>query len=99
MVRQLKKNVKIEKMPSVKVRPTLRVELKHRVMNCKLPQNLKEPEKLDMDSLNKKVLNALHSRANVVGATTQSEMLMQTHKEISMSKNLEEIKTSLENSQ
>lgn len=37
MVRQLKKNVNIEKMPSVRVRPTLRVELKHRIMNCKLP--------------------------------------------------------------
>ena len=36
MQRQLRKCVEVQKMPSVRVRPTLRVEMKHRVMNCKL---------------------------------------------------------------
>ena len=36
VLHKLKKSVEIEKMPSVRVRPTLRVELKHRVMNCKM---------------------------------------------------------------
>lgn len=59
MVRQLKKNVNIEKMPSVRVRPTLRVELKHRIMNCKLPSNLRDAETLDINSLNNTVLEAM----------------------------------------
>ena len=36
LMKQLKKSVQVEKMPSVRVRPTLRVELKHRVLNCKM---------------------------------------------------------------
>ena len=36
MLRQLKKSVEIEKMPSVRVRPTLKVEMKQRVLNCKI---------------------------------------------------------------
>jgi len=47
MVRQLQKSVNIEKMPSVRVRPTLRVELKHRIMNCKMPKQLKKQEVLE----------------------------------------------------
>ena len=38
MLKQLKKSIDVEKMPSVRVRPTLRAELKHRVMICKVPQ-------------------------------------------------------------
>lgn len=80
MVRQLKKNVDIAKMPSVRVRPTLRVELKHRIMNCKLPNRLdQEDDMLDMNSLNDKVLQAMQNRSNIGGFATQSELLEQTH--------------------
>jgi hypothetical protein len=40
MITQLQKNVHVEKMPSVRVRPTLRVELKHRVLNQKIPKKM-----------------------------------------------------------
>lgn len=55
MIKQLKKSVDVEKMPSVRVRPTLRVELKHRVLNCKIPDDNKA-EPIDIDNLNEKVL-------------------------------------------
>ena len=42
MMKQLKKSVEVEKMPSVRVRPTLRVELKHRVLKCKIPEDKKD---------------------------------------------------------
>ena len=67
-------------MPSVRVRPTLRVELKHRIMNCKLPHRLdQEDDMLDMNSLNDKVLQAMQNRSNIGGFATQSELLEQTH--------------------
>ena len=55
MIKQLKKSVDVEKMPSVRVRPTLRVELKHRVLNCKMAEN-KKMEPINIDNLNQKVL-------------------------------------------
>ena len=70
MKRQLQKSVGIEKMPSVRVRPTLRVELKHRIMNCKLPKQSKEESKngfANIDSLNEQVLKAMQNRANIGG--------------------------------
>ena len=60
-------------MPSVRVRPTLRVELKHRIMNCKLPSQKKELEEnkvgavANIENLNDKVLKAMQNRANIGG--------------------------------
>ena len=45
MVRQLKKSVEVEKMPSVRVRPTLKVEMKHRVMKVKMPRTVHDMAK------------------------------------------------------
>ena len=55
MVKQLKKSVDVDKMPSVRVRPTLKVEMKHRVMKCKLPNQSKDAA-IDMDDLEGRVL-------------------------------------------
>lgn len=59
-------------MPSVRVRPTLRVELKHRIMNCKLPKQKKDEEETkgfaNIDTLNERVLKAMQNRANIGGA-------------------------------
>ena len=53
MVSQLRKSVQVELMPSVRVRPTLRVELKHRLMNQRLPaQATHEQNVLDLSQLN-----------------------------------------------
>ena len=59
-------------MPSVRVRPTLRVELKHRIMNCKLPKPKKEEEEdpksfANIETLNARVLKAMQNRANIGG--------------------------------
>jgi len=45
-------------MPSVRVRPTLRVELKHRVMNCEIPDSA-PTEPIDIERLNEKVLGVM----------------------------------------
>ena len=76
MMRQLKKSVEIEKMPSVRVRPTLKVELKHRVMNCKVPSQ-PPSEAINMSTLNEKVLEAMKKskRANLGGDNTQMQIL------------------------
>ena len=47
----------MEKMPSVRVRPTLRVELKHRVLKCKIDEEdgsskKKKSEPIDINGLN-----------------------------------------------
>ena len=65
-MKQLKKSVEVEKMPSVRVRPTLRVELKHRVLNCKIPDDEKT-QPIDIENLNEKVLKAMRKskRANM----------------------------------
>ena len=59
-------------MPSVRVRPTLRVELKHRIMNCKIPKQRKDEEETkgfsNIDTLNERVLRAMQNRANIGGA-------------------------------
>ena len=59
-------------MPSVRVRPTLRVELKHRIMNCKIPKQKKDEEETkgfsNIDTLNERVLRAMQNRANIGGA-------------------------------
>ena len=52
MLKQLQKSVEVEKMPSVRVRPTLRVELKHRVLKCKIPDAAKLEDPIDIDNLN-----------------------------------------------
>ena len=53
MMNQLKKSVEVEKMPSVRVRPTLRVELKHRVLKCKIDEDDKKKEEpIDLNGLN-----------------------------------------------
>ena len=59
-------------MPSVRVRPTLRVELKHRIMNCKISKQKKDVEETkgfsNIDTLNERVLKAMQNRANIGGA-------------------------------
>ena len=64
---QLRKSIDVQKMPSVRVRPTLRVEMKHRVMNCKVRD--KSPTKeLNIDQLNESVLKSLRkSRRSKLG--------------------------------
>ena len=52
MMKQLKRSVEVEKMPSVRVRPTLRVELKHRVLKCKMPDEDEKEDPIDINSLN-----------------------------------------------
>ena len=93
MIKQLKKSVDVQKMPSVRVRPTLKVELKHRVMNCKIPtENIKEPIKIDQ--LNESVLTALRKskRAGLGAENTQVKMIETCQNEISKCKNLDEIR-------
>jgi len=72
MLKQLKKSVQIQKMPSVRVRPTLKVEMKHRVLNCKIPATTKSKSKddgVDINALNETVLSAMRNskRANLGG--------------------------------
>lgn len=77
MLQKLKKSVEIEKMPSVRVRPTLRVEMKHRVMNCKLKGQQKKNQPINVDLLNDQVLNAVRKskRANLGGEHEQFHMI------------------------
>ena len=71
MMKQLKKSIDVEKMPSVRVRPTLRAELKHRVMICKVPQSPTEadPESINIETLTETVLDVMKrsKRANMGG--------------------------------
>ena len=104
MLRQLKKSVDIEKMPSVRVRPTLKVELKQRVLNCKIPSTMRvsskkqEEESKIVEQLNETVLNAMRKskRANLGGEKKQQNLLEQCKTEISDCKNLNEIRRSLQ---
>lgn len=64
MHRQVRKSVEVQKMPSVRVRPTLRVEMKHRVMNCKLstagkPASKAKRGEFNLEQLNESVLKSL----------------------------------------
>lgn len=53
-------------MPSVRVRPTLKVELKHRVLKCKIPEESRDSP-INIDNLNETVLEAMRKtkRANM----------------------------------
>ena len=101
-MKQLKKSVEIEKMPSVRVRPTLRVELKHRVLNCKLPSNTNSKhEPININELNEKVLYAMRrsKRANMGSEHSQVNLMKLCEDEISRCKNLDEIRRNLESRQ
>ena len=97
MLKQLKKSIDIEKMPSVRVRPTLRVELKHRVMNCKVPQTTKA-DSINIQTLTETVIDAMkrRKRANMGGESKQASLIKLCQNEISKCKNLEEIRHSLD---
>ena len=104
MMTQLKKSVEVEKMPSVRVRPTLRVELKHRVLKCKIDEEdgssskKKKSEPIDINSLNQQVLQAMRrsKRANMGGENEQVNLIESCQDEISNCRNLDEIRRSLE---
>ena len=87
-------------MPSVRVRPTLRVELKHRVMNCKIPatNNNNTHGSIDIEKLNESVLNDMRkSKRKGLGAeNAQKQMMKVAQSEISKCKNLDEIRMSIE---
>ena len=76
MLKQLKKSIDVEKMPSVRVRPTLRVELKHRVMNCKVPEAA-HTDPINIETLTETVLDVMKrsKRANMGGETKQISMI------------------------
>lgn len=101
-MKQLRKSVEVEKMPSVRVRPTLRVELKNRVLNCKLPldKNSKH-EPININDLNEKVLSAMRrsKRANMGSEHSQVNLMKSCEDEISRCKNLDEIRRNLESRQ
>ena len=84
MLKQLKKSIDIEKMPSVRVRPTIKVELKQRVMNCKVPQTTKN-ETINMQTLTETVLDTMKrsKRANMGGETKQVTLIESCQNEIS----------------
>ena len=71
MMKQLKKSIDVEKMPSVRVRPTLRAELKQRVMICKVPESPTEAdtESINIETLTETVLDVMKrsKRANMGG--------------------------------
>ena len=70
MLNQLKRSIDVEKMPSVRVRPTLRAELKHRVMICKVPESAKtKDESINIETLTETVLDVMKrsKRANMGG--------------------------------
>ena len=71
-------------MPSVRVRPTLRVELKQRVMNCKFPQTTKS-DSINMQELTETVLDTMKrsKRANMGGETKQVGLIESCQNEIS----------------
>ena len=60
----------------MRVRPTLRNELKHRVMICKVPQTAKN-EKLNMKTLNNTVIDAMErSKRTNIGRKDEQESLI-----------------------
>lgn len=81
MQKQIMKSIEVQKMPSVRVRPTLHVEMKHRVMNCKLPNSsaaattTEKPQnnhELNIDQLNEQVLKSLkNSKRSGLGGPNQ----------------------------
>ena len=85
-------------MPNVRVRPTLRVELKHRVMNAKLKDNICRQGNLDLQKLNSVVLESLRrsKRAGLGGENRQIQLIESCHNEISQCKNLSEISKSID---
>ena len=74
----MKRSIDIERMPSVRVRPTLRNELKHRVMICKVPQTqTAKNEKLNMKTLNNTVIDAMErSKRTNIGRKDEQESLI-----------------------
>ena len=71
-------------MPSVRVRPTLRVELKQRVMNCKFPQTTKS-DSINIQKLTETVLDTMKQskRANMGGDAKQVKLIESCQNEIS----------------
>ena len=103
MMTQLQKNIDVEKMPSVRVRPTLRVELKHRVLNQKIPKKKKKVDQaedhiLNFEELNEQVILAMKKskRANIGGESNQLELIERCQTEIAKCKNLDEIRKSID---
>ena len=83
MMRQLKKSVEVEKMPSVRVRPTLKNEVKQRVMKVKMPDEAKD-EMINLEDLEDRVLMSVKKskRANIGGENYQMELIENCRKEI-----------------
>ena len=83
MMRQLKKSVEVEKMPSVRVRPTLKNEVKQRVMKVKMPDDAKD-EMINLEDLEDRVLMSVKKskRANIGGENYQMELIENCRKEI-----------------
>ena len=98
MLTQMRKSVDVEKMPSVRVRPTLRVELKHRVMNCKVREGTNQKGELDLQKLNSIVLETMRKskRAGLGGENRQMHLIESCHRELSQCKNLSEISKSID---
>ena len=84
-------------MPSVRVRPTLKNEVKQRVMKVKMPDDAKD-EMINLEDLEDRVLMSVKKskRANIGGENYQMELIENCRKEIAQSLNLDEIRKSLD---
>lgn len=82
---QLRKSVDVEKMPSVRVRPTLKVEMKKRVMNMsikvdrekRMVQHDAAAQDFDLNTITDSVLQAMRrrKRAGLGGEIKQMNMI------------------------
>ena len=70
-------------MPSVRVRPTLKNEVKQRVMKVKMPDDAKD-EMINLEDLEDRVLMSVKKskRANIGGENYQMELIENCRKEI-----------------